>query len=148
MTTATGAWPRVTAWLKGLSGKAADVLPVRVGGTDYRPTRSTPAAVLGFDQALLWVVVALLAWGLVMVYSASIAMPDNPRFGKIAATHFLVRHVLALVIGFVVALLAFQVSMATWERVAPWLFVVSIVLLVAVLIPHVGTVVNGARRWL
>lgn len=148
MTTATSAWQRATAWLRGLSGKAADVLPVRVGGTDYRPTRSTPAAVLGFDQALLWVVVALLAWGLVMVYSASIAMPDNPRFGKIASTHFLVRHVFALIAGFVVALLAFQVSMATWERVAPWLFVVSIMLLVAVLIPHVGMVVNGARRWL
>ena len=148
MTIAHGAWQRVTAWLGGLSGKAADVLPVRVGGTDYSPTRSTPAAVLGFDQALLWVVLALLAWGLVMVYSASIAMPDNPRFGKIASTHFLMRHVFALIVGFVVALLAFQVSMATWERVAPWLFVVSIVLLVAVLIPHVGTVVNGARRWL
>ncbi|MFZ3125350.1 MAG: putative lipid II flippase FtsW [Acidovorax sp.] len=148
MTTATSAWQRATAWLRGLSGKAADVLPVRVGGTDYRPTRSTPAAVLGFDQALLWVVVALLAWGLVMVYSASIAMPDNPRFGKIASTHFLVRHVFALIAGFVVALLAFQVSMATWERVAPWLFVVSIMLLVAVLIPHVGMVVNGSRRWL
>ena len=148
MTAATSAWQRLTAWLGGLSGKAADVLPVRVGGTDYSPTRSTPAAVLGFDQTLLWVVVALLAWGLVMVYSASIAMPDNPRFGKIAPTHFLMRHVFALIVGFVVALLAFQVSMATWERVAPWLFVVSIVLLVAVLIPHVGTVVNGARRWL
>ena len=148
MTAATSAWQRLTAWLGGLSGKAADVLPVRVGGTDYSPTRSTPAAVLGFDQTLLWVVVALLAWGMVMVYSASIAMPDNPRFGKIASTHFLMRHVFALIVGFVVALLAFQVSMATWERVAPWLFVVSIVLLVAVLIPHVGTVVNGARRWL
>ncbi|MHB1409830.1 MAG: putative lipid II flippase FtsW [Acidovorax defluvii] len=148
MTAATSAWQRLTAWLGGLSGKAADVLPVRVGGTDYSPTRSTPAAVLGFDQTLLWVVLALLAWGLVMVYSASIAMPDNPRFGKIASTHFLMRHVFALIVGFVVALLAFQVSMATWERVAPWLFVVSIVLLVAVLIPHVGTVVNGARRWL
>ena len=148
MTAATSAWQRLTAWLGGLSGKAADVLPVRVGGADYRSTRSTPAAVLGFDQALLWVVLALLAWGLVMVYSASIAMPDNPRFGKIASTHFLMRHVFALIVGFVVALLAFQVSMATWERVAPWLFVVSIVLLVAVLIPHVGTVVNGARRWL
>ena len=148
MTTAPGALQRVTEWLGGLSGKAADVLPVRVGGTDYSPTRSTPAAVLGFDQTLLWVVVALLAWGLVMVYSASIAMPDNPRFGKIAPTHFLMLHARALVVGFVVALLAFQVSMATWERVAPWLFVVSIVLLVAVLIPHVGIVVNGARRWL
>ena len=60
MTAATSAWQRLTAWLGGLSGKAADVLPVRVGGTDYSPTRSTPAAVLGFDQTLLWVVVALV----------------------------------------------------------------------------------------
>ena len=46
------------------------------------------------------------------------------------------------------ALLAFQVPMKTWERIAPWLFVVSLLLLVAVLVPHVGRVVNGARRWL
>ena len=147
--TASSLWQRMTGWFTGLSGKAADVLPVRVGGTDYRPrASSTPASVLGFDQVLLWVVVALLAWGLVMVYSASIAMPDNPRFGKIAHTHFLVRHSVALAIGFIAALLAFQIPMKGWERMAPWLFVVSIVLLVAVLIPHVGTVVNGARRWL
>ena len=143
-----GLWQRLRALAGARPPESADVLPVRVGGTDYSPTRSTPAAVLGFDQTLLWVVVALLAWGLVMVYSASIAMPDNPRFGKIAPTHFLMLHARALVVGFVVALLAFQVSMATWERVAPWLFVVSIVLLVAVLIPHVGIVVKGARRWL
>ncbi|MBP8840545.1 MAG: putative lipid II flippase FtsW, partial [Giesbergeria sp.] len=95
-----------------------------------------------------WVVVALLAWGLVMVYSASIAMPENPRFGKITPTHFLVRHAMSLAIGFVVALLAFQISMAAWERSARALFMVSIGLLILVLVPHVGTVVNGARRWL
>ena len=148
MTIAHGAWQRVTAWLGGLSGKAADVLPVRVGGTDYRSTRSTPAAVLGFDQALLWVVLALLAWGLVMVYSASIALPDNPRFANYAPTHFLTRHMMYLVFGFVAALLAFQVPMKVWERLAPWLFVGALLLLVAVLIPGVGKVVNGARRWL
>ena len=139
---------RIGAWFGALPAKAADRLPVRVGGMEYRQTTATPAHVLGFDQALVWVVVALLAWGLVMVYSASIAMPDNPRFGKIAPLHFLVRHVMALVMGFVAALLAFQVSMKTWERVAPWLFVASIMLLILVLIPHVGTAVNGARRWL
>ena len=138
----------IGAWFGALPAKAADRLPVRVGGMEYRQTTATPAHVLGFDQALVWVVVALLAWGLVMVYSASIAMPDNPRFGKIAPLHFLVRHVMALVMGFVAALLAFQVSMKTWERVAPWLFVASIMLLILVLIPHVGTAVNGARRWL
>ena len=36
--------------------------------------------------------------------------------------------------------------LATWERVAPWLFVASLLLLVAVLIPKVGSGVNGARR--
>ncbi len=139
---------RMSGWFGGGDAPAADVLPVRVGGTEYRQTTTTPARVLGFDQALLWVVVALLAWGLVMVYSASIAMPDNPRFGKIAPTHFLMRHIFALGMGFVAALLTFQVPMSVWERVAPWLFIASILLLVAVLVPHVGTVVNGARRWL
>lgn len=138
---------RMTGWLGGLPGKAAIVLPVRAGGTEYRQTTATPASVLGFDQALLWVVVALLSWGLVMVYSASIAMPDNPRFGKIAPTHFLMRHAFYLVMGFVAALLAFQVPMRVWERVAPWLFALSLLLLAAVLLPGVGKVVNGARRW-
>lgn len=139
---------RLAGWFGGLPGKAVDVLPVRVGGMEYRRTTATPARVLGFDQTLLWVIVALLAWGLVMVYSASIAMPDNPRFGKIAPTHFLMRHVFALIMAFVAALLTFQISMATWERSARALFLISLALLVAVLIPHVGTVVNGARRWL
>ena len=148
MSDKVGMLQRLSSWFGGLSAKAAEALPVRAGGMEYRRTTRTPASVLGFDQALLWVIVALLAWGLVMVYSASIAMPDNPRFGKISANHFLLRHVFALVMAFVAALLAFQVSMATWERSARALFLFSIVLLVAVLIPHVGTVVNGARRWL
>ncbi len=107
-----------------------------------------PAGLHSFDPALLWVTVALLAWGLVMVYSASIAMPDNPRFGRYAHTYFLSRHALFLGLSFVVGLLAFQVKVETWERLAPWLFIASLVLLIVVLIPHVGKGVNGARRWL
>jgi len=45
---------------------------------------AAPAQVRRFDQPLVWVAVALLLWGLVMVYSASIAMPDNPRFASYA----------------------------------------------------------------
>ncbi len=144
----TGWLSRLGGWFGGLTGKAGDVLPVRVGGTEYRQSTTTPASVLGYDQALMWVVVALLAWGLVMVYSASIALPDNPRFANYAPTHFLTRHMMYLVFGFVAALLAFQVPMKVWERLAPWLFVGALLLLVAVLIPGVGKVVNGARRWL
>ena len=143
-----GVAQRLGDWWAGLSSAGGDGLPVRAGGMEYRRTASTPASVLGFDQALVWVVVALLAWGTVMVYSASIALPDNPRFGKIAPTHFLVRHIFALVMAFVAALLAFQIPMVLWERHARGLFLLSLFLLILVLVPHVGTVVNGARRWL
>lgn len=107
-----------------------------------------PARVQAFDQPLVWVTVALLAFGLVMVYSASIAMPDNPKFSRYAHTYFLTRHAISLVIAFIGALVAFQVPMATWERYAPWLFVAALILLIAVLIPGVGSMVNGARRWI
>ena len=83
-----------------------------------------------------------------MVYSASIAMPDNPKFARYTHTHFLYRHVLSLMVAFVAALIVFQIPVQIWERAAPWLFVVALLLLVAVLIPGVGKGVNGARRWI
>jgi cell division protein FtsW len=137
-----------TNWLQRIKqslGSASDVLPVRtsIGGTP----RSS-ASVMGVDKPLVWVIVALLIWGLIMVYSASIALPDNPRFAKYAHTHFLMRHMFSLVIAVSVALLTFQIPVQTWEKVAPWLFVASLLLLIAVLIPGIGKVINGARRWI
>ncbi len=126
---------------------AREKLPVRLG-RGKRDTMQAPVRLESFDQVLVWVTVALLAWGLVMVYSATIAMPDNPRFARYSHSYFLVRHMLWLAISFVAALIAFQVPVATWERWAPWLFVISLLLLVAVLIPGLGKGVNGARRWL
>ena len=43
---------------------------------------------------------------------------------------------------------AFQIPLATWQRISPWLFVAGFVLLAFVLIPGIGRAVNGARRWL
>lgn len=139
---------RFSGWFSQWQRPGADVLPVRLGGVRFGGGNTQPARVLGFDQVLVWVTVALLAWGLVMVYSASIALPDDPKFARYAHTHFLTRHVMSLLIAFVAALIAFQVPVAAWEKMAPWLFVLSLVLLVAVLIPHVGKGVNGARRWI
>jgi cell division protein FtsW len=102
----------------------------------------------GLDFAMIWVAVALVAWGLVMVYSASIAMPENPKFAKYAHSHFFVRHAIGVFVALVVALMVFQVPMSGWERMAPWLFVGALLLLVLVLVPHVGKGVNGARRWI
>ena len=145
---------RLFGWLPGMGGlqsggkRASDALPVRLGGQSLSGTHSSPVSLSGFDQALVWVTVALLMFGLVMVYSASIAMPDNPKFARYAHTHFLMRHVLSLVVAFVVALLAFQVPVSSWEKLAPWLFITSLILLILVLVPFIGKGVNGARRWI
>ena len=148
MSATTALRDKFGGWFKPAGEKPVDILPVRVGGNEYRQTPTNTASFFGADQVLIWLVVAILSWGIVMVFSASIAMPDNPRFGNIEHYHFVKRHVMSLVIGFGCACVAFKIPMNTWERYAPWLFVLSILLLVAVLIPHVGTVVNGARRWL
>jgi cell division protein FtsW len=134
-------------WRAALVG-GGDGLPVRLSSRSFGATRGPAVRELGFDQPLLWVVVTLLAWGLVMVYSASIALPDNPRFGNYAATHFVTRHAFFMGIGLVASVVAFQLPVRTWEKLAPWLFALALVLLVLVLIPQLGREVNGARRWI
>ena len=107
-----------------------------------------PARLLNFDQALVWMTVALIALGAVMVYSASIALPDSPKFAKYLSTHFISRHVLSITVAMVLATVVVQVPMSFWEKAAPWIFVIALILLVAVLIPGVGKVVNKSRRWI
>ena len=137
---------RISGWFTGAA--VADGLPVRLGVGRATRTDTAPVRLSGVDQSLIWVTVALLVWGLVMVYSASIAMPDNPKFARYAHTHFLLRHAMSLGVAFAVALLTFQVPVSTWEKLAPWLFVASLVLLILVLVPFIGKGVNGARRWI
>jgi cell division protein FtsW len=130
---------------KGPAADGAGPLPVR----DFVNVSSAqPSRVMGFDQPLVWLTLALLAMGLVMVYSATIALPDSPRFARYTPAFFFSRHLISIVMAVAVAAVVTQIPMNTWERTAPWLFVASLLLLVLVLIPHVGKVVYGARRWL
>jgi len=135
----------VKDWFAARRAAAAVALPVRdsvhVGGD--RPVR-----LRAFDQTLVAVVAALVFIGVVMVYSASVAMPDNPRFANYSSGYFLQRHVFALGIAFVVALVTVQVPISFWEKQAPVVFLISLMLLVIVLVPFIGKVVNFSRRWI
>ncbi len=140
-------WQGWLGWWR--ADTTAGELPVRLVSVDHARSRHhTAVRELGFDQVLLWVVVALLCWGLVMVYSSTIAMPDNPRFRNLEHEHFLIRHLIALGVATVAALLAFQVPMKRWQEWSPWLLAGTVVLMIAVLIPFIGREVNGARRWI
>ena len=139
---------RVERWFGSTPKEGPDALPVRVHGREYGRTRAAPAGIKAFDQNLVWAIAGLLIWGLVMVYSASIALNDGPRSTGFSQVQYLVRHMAALGVGFIAALLVFQISMDTWEKAAPWVFIVSIALLIVVLLPFMGKSINGARRWI
>jgi cell division protein FtsW len=101
-----------------------------------------------YDEALLWVGIALLGTGLVMVYSSSIAIAEGGRYGVSQPAYFLVRQLLFVAIGTLAAIMAFQVPMRLWQQAAPYLFLFGAVLLMLVLMPGIGREVNGSRRWL
>jgi len=105
-------------------------------------------ALAEYDEMLAWIVLALLSIGMVMVYSASIATAEESRFTGFHPTYYLARHSLFIFIGIVSGVMAFQVPVQTWQKLAPYLFMLGVVLLILVLIPGIGRAVNGSRRWL
>mgnify|MGYP006390992639 CR=1 FL=1 len=70
-------------------------LPINAGGNS--------------DKLLLFVAISLAAFGLVMVYSASIALPEAGRFTGYQPAYYLLRHGIFIAVGLFVGLLAFQV---------------------------------------
>ena len=110
----------------------------------YNPGRRASS----LDHGLIWSATLLGAIGLVMVYSASIAMAEAERFTGFRPGYFLTRHGIYLAAGIVAAIALFRVPVWLWQRSAPWLFLAGTALLVLVLIPGVGREVNGARRWM
>jgi cell division protein FtsW len=86
--------------------------------------------------------------GMVMVYSASIAIAEGSRTTGHQPMYYLVRHGIFLVLSLILAAATFQVPMRVWQQAAPMLFLLGLALLAIVLIPGIGKEVNGSRRWL
>ena len=105
-------------------------------------------AMAEYDRSLAWAAFLLVATGLVMVYSASIAIAEGSRFTGNNSAYFLIRQSIFLALALFAATLTFMVPVRVWQTSAPWFFLAGMVLLVLVLIPGIGREVNGARRWL
>jgi cell division protein FtsW len=94
-------------------------------------------------DAFLVCVLMLLSTGLLMVFSASITSRPS-----MAEQTYLLRHLTFLGIALACGTTAALLPISFWKRISPVLFALTLVLLVTVLIPGIGTEVNGARRWL
>ena len=97
------------------------------------------------DIILLIATLALVGIGIVMVYSTS-AIIAGDRFGD--PYYFLKRQVLYAAVGFVLMILMMFFPYEMLKRFAYPILILSILLLIAVLIPGIGHRAGGAMRWL
>ena len=97
------------------------------------------------DPVLVFVCIALLSLGLVMVASASVSIADR-NFSN--PFYYFQRQLVFVVIGVTAAALVYHVRLVQWEKSGVALLGFALFLLVLVLIPGVGKTVNGSTRWI
>ena len=95
------------------------------------------------DRLLFLLMLMLIGIGIVTVYDASYALAIE----KGDSFHFVKRQAGCAVIGLIALLVTRRVPYWRWRGAAPSLLALSALLLVAVFLPHVGTKLNGAHRW-
>ena len=98
-----------------------------------------------YDHGLVLAVMGLLILGIMMVASSSV-MISMAHYHQ--PFHFLIRQVCYLSAGIVVAMVLVRVDTRVWEKHSVLLLLFCLLLLALVLIPGIGRVVNGSRRWL
>lgn len=98
-----------------------------------------------YDRWILISVLCLLALGLLMVASASMVISDK-QFGS--PFHYFFRQSIFLGIGLVSAWVMTRVPIRVVKKYSGYFFLTALFLLIIVLIPGIGKVVNGSRRWI
>ncbi len=97
------------------------------------------------DTVLWWIILILLGFGLVMVYSASAPIAQhetgNPFF-------FAERQGIYVLLAIIVLYYFSRVDLDFWERITFPLMGVSLIALVIVFVPVIGISVNGSHRWI
>ena len=87
---------------------------------------------------LAFCVAALLALGLVMLYSSSVTQVGG---------HYLMMQLIWCAFGFTLCVAATALDYQLLKKIAAPIFILALLLLLLVLVPHIGRKINGARRW-
>ncbi len=97
------------------------------------------------DSWVLIPALLLLSIGIVMVGSASIAIAESQG---VNTNYYLLRHLVYVFLGILLALSFRVIPIAFLERVSRPMLLLSALALLAVLVPGIGHTVNGSTRWI
>jgi cell division protein FtsW len=98
-----------------------------------------------FDPLLVYVTVALICIGYIMVASSSLHLGVEQKQDSF---YYPLRQLAHIFLGLILALGVTKTPMQTWQKIGSGLFIAGLFMLVIVLIPGLGVRVNGSIRWL
>lgn len=101
-----------------------------------------------YDLPLVIATSILIGLGILMVYSAAIALADGPRAGGYGRYSYVLRQSAFVAIGMFVCAMVLTVPMNAWRKMTIGIFCFAGILLVLVIIPGIGRKVNNAMRWI
>ena len=97
------------------------------------------------DFGMLTIIIVLLCIGLVMVSSASSYLALTSYNDS---NYYLIKQLQFAILGVIAMLIISKIDYRVYKKFSYLFFIISLILLAAVLIPNVGVKVNGATRWL
>ncbi len=101
-----------------------------------------------YDKVLLLIMLLLLAFGSLMIYSSTSVITPLLAKRNITEFYYFKRHILTMALGSIVLLFTYSLKPSVLKRFSLPLLVFSFVLLCSVFLPHIGVTAGGARRWI
>lgn len=101
-----------------------------------------------YDKLLLFIMLVLLAFGALMIYSSTSVVTPLLAKKKITEFYYFKRHMFTMALGTFVMLVAYRVKPSLLKKISVPLLVFSFFLLLLVFLPYIGVTAGGARRWI
>mgnify|MGYP000844841819 FL=1 len=99
----------------------------------------------GVDVRLLGLFAVLLMFGLLMVYSSTIANSDKSLQPE---TGLFFRQLLHVFAGLILTVTIAMIPIDLWDRFGKQILVVAMIMLAVLVVPGIGHEVNGSKRWI
>ncbi len=101
-----------------------------------------------YDKFLLLIMLLLIAFGALMIYSSTSVITPLLAKKHITEFYYFRRHLFTMILGGIVMLFMYRLKPSSLRKAAVPLLVFSFILLILVFLPHIGVTAGGARRWI